>query len=182
MAGLIDMIINNPAISKSIAKQVGINLDDAGSIIGKLAPILMGGAKSNLQSDKDSGTLIKKIESNNYADMFDNPEEAVQEGNFTEMGNDILAELTGSKENSREVAKHVEQETGVSSSIIKSVLPMLAPMIIGALTKKSAPTINNNTSSQSSGIEDMLTNLIDQDHDGSMIDDIMGMATKYLFK
>ncbi|MBU1668273.1 DUF937 domain-containing protein [bacterium] len=182
MAGLIDMIINNPAIAKSIAKQAGIDLDDAGSIIGKLAPILMGGAKSNLESNKDSGGLIKHIESNNYAEMFDKPEEAVQQGNFTDMGNDILAELTGSKENSREVAKHVEQETGVSSSIIKSVLPMLAPMIIGALTKKSAPSMSNTTSSQSSGIESMLTGLIDQDNDGSMIDDVMGMAAKYIFK
>lgn len=182
MAGLIDMIINNPAIAKSIAKQAGINLDDAGSIIGKLAPILMGGAKSNLQSDKDSGNLIKKIESDNYAEMFDKPEEALQQGNLKDMGNDILAELTGSKENSREVAKHVEEETGVSSSIIKSVLPMLAPMIIGALTKQSAPSVTNSNTSQSSGLEGILSNLIDQDNDGSMIDDVMGMAAKFIFK
>lgn len=182
MAGLIEMIINNPAIAKSIAKQVGINLDDAGSIIGKLAPILMGGAKSNLDSDKDSSGLIRQIESNNYAEMFDKPEEAVKEGNFTNMGNDILAELTGSKENSREVAKQVEQETGVSSSIIKSILPMLAPMIIGALTKQSAPSMSNHTATESSGIEGMLSRLIDQDNDGSMIDDVMGMAAKYIFK
>jgi hypothetical protein len=48
MAGLIDMIINNPAIAKTIAKQVGIDIRDAGSIIGKLAPILMDGAKKRL--------------------------------------------------------------------------------------------------------------------------------------
>jgi len=181
MAGLIDMIVNNPAITKMIAKQVGINLDDAGSIIGKLAPILMGGAKSNLNSEKDSGGLIKHIESGNYADMFNQPEEAVKKGNFTDMGNDILAELTGSKENSRKVAKHVEDETGMSSSIIKSILPMLAPMIIGALTQKSAPSMSNH-SSQGSGLEGMLSSLIDKDHDGSMIDDVMGMAAKYIFK
>ncbi len=182
MAGLIDMIINNPAIAKTIAKQVGIDVSDADSIISKLAPILMGGAKSNLQSDKDSDTLIKHIESSNYAEMFDKPEEAIKKNDFTSMGNDILAELTGSKENSREVAKHVEKETGVSSSIIKSMLPMLAPMIIGALTKTSSASTNFGTSSQSSGMTDMLTNLIDQDNDGSMIDDVMGMAAKFIFR
>ena len=182
MAGLIDMIINNPAIVKSISKQIGIDLGDAGSIIEKLAPILMGGAKSNLESKKDSGGLIKHIESSNYADIFNKPEEHVNNGNFKEMGNDILAELTGSKENSREVAKHVEKETGISSSIIKSVLPMLAPMIIGALTNKSAPTMSNQSSTTSSSMTDMLKNLIDQDNDGSTIDDIMGMATKFIFK
>jgi len=182
MAGLIDMIINNPAIVKSIAKQVGINIGDAGSIIGKLAPILMGGAKSNLESEKDSGGLIKHIESSNYADIFNKPEEHINDGDFKNMGNDILAELTGSKENSREVAKHVEEETGISSSIIKSVLPMLAPMIIGALTNKSTPSMSNHSSNNSSSMTDMLTNLIDQDNDGSAIDDIMGMAAKFIFR
>ena len=150
MAGLIEMIINNPVIAKTIAKQVGIDIGDANSIIGKLAPILMGGAKANLNSDRDSGKLIKKIESDNYANMFNKPEEHINKGNFKEMGNDILAELTGSKENSREIAQHVEKETGVSSSIIKSVLPMLAPMIIGALTNKSSSTFSKNSSTGTS--------------------------------
>jgi len=184
MAGLLDMIINNPAIANTIAKQVGIDISDAGSIISKLAPILMGGAKSNLQSDKDSGGLLKHIEDSKYSDILDKPEEQdMKNPNFTEMGNDILSSLTGSKENSREVAKHVEKETGVSSSIIKSILPMLAPMIIGALTKKTAPVVNEfQEQKRSSGLDSILSNLIDQDHDGSMIDDIMGMAAKFIFK
>ncbi len=184
MAGLLDMIINNPAIAKTIAKQVGIDISDAGSIIGKLAPILMGGAKSNLQSDKDSGDLLKHIENSRYSDILDKPEEHdMTNSSFKEMGDDILKNLTGSKENSREVAKHVEQETGVSSSIIKSILPMLAPMIIGALTKKTAPVVNEfKEQKRSSGLDSILTSLIDQDHDGSMIDDVMGMAAKFIFK
>ena len=182
MAGLVEMIINNPAIIKTIAKQVGIDSNSASSIIDKLAPILMGGAKSNLQSDKDSDRLIKHIESSNYAEMFDKPEEAIKKGDFTNMGNDILSELTGSKENSREVAKQVEEETGMSSSIIKSILPMLAPLIIGALTKTSSASSNMAQESQSSGMTEMLINLIDQDNDGSIIDDVMGMATKFLFR
>jgi len=184
MAGLIDMIINNPALVETIAKQVGIDISDADSIIGKLAPILMGGAKSNLQSDKDSGGLLKHIEDSRYSDILDKPEEQdMKNSTFTEMGNDILSNLTGSKENSREVAKHVEEETGISSSIIKSILPMLAPMIIGALTKKSAPLVNEfKEQKRSSGLDSILSSFIDQDHDGSMIDDVMGMAVKFIFK
>jgi hypothetical protein len=182
MAGLVEMIINNPTIIKTIAKQVGIDVNSAESIIGKLAPILMGGAKSNLQSDKDSGRLIKKIESNNYAEMFDRPEEALQKDDLHSMGNDILAELTGSKENSREVAKHVEQETGVSSSIIKNMLPMLAPLVIGALSKRSSASSDMKESSSSMEMTDFLSSLIDQDKDGSIIDDVMGMAANFIFR
>ena len=184
MAGLIDMIVNNPAIVNSIVKQVGIDTNDASSIISKLAPILMGGAKSNLQSDKDSGELLKHIEDTKYAEIIDKPDSInMSDNSFIEMGNDILSNLTGSKENSREVASHVEQETGISSAIIKSVLPMLAPMIIGALTKQTAPTINEfKNQEQSSGLDGILVSLIDQDNDGSIIDDVMGMAAKFLFK
>ena len=183
MAGLIEMIINNPSIRETITKQVGINLDDADSIIGKLVPILMGSAKSNLESEKDSGGLLKHIELGDYAEMFDKPEEAIKRNNYTDMGNDILAELTGSKENSRKVAKHVEKETGISNSIIKSILPMLAPLVIGALTKKSSPTSNTQKGSEDrdSGLEVVLMELIDRDKDGSMIDDVMSMTTKYIF-
>lgn len=184
MAGLIDMIVSNPAIANTIAKQVGIDVNDAGSIIGKLAPILMGGAKSNLQSDKDSGGLLKQIEDNRYADMLDKPDNVnMGDNSFIEMGNDILSNLTGSKENSREVASHVEQETGISSTIIKSILPMLAPMVIGALTKQATPTVNEfQNQERSTGLDSVLASFIDQDNDGSMIDDVMGMAAKFIFK
>ncbi len=184
MAGLIDILVNNSAIIKSIAKQVGIDTKDADLIIKKLAPILMGGVKANLNSDKDSRGLIKHIESKKYSekkysDILDKPDEHLKNSNFKEIGDEILAEITGSKENSREVAKHVEKETGVNSSIIKTILPMLAPIVIGVLTKKSSTSLENNSSS--TDLTEVLSSLIDQDKDGSIIDDVMGMATKFIF-
>jgi len=182
MAGLIDMIINNPAIAGSIAKQIGIDPNDAGSIIGKLAPILMGGAKKNLQSDSSSDGLLRQISNGQFSEMYDEPNIAIQKGDLTSMGNDILGQLTGSKENSRNVAKHVEEETGMSASVIKQILPMLAPFIIGALTKSSSSQRESyEQESQGGGLTDILTNMMDQDHDGSMIDDMMGMAMKHIF-
>ncbi len=179
MAGLIDILVNNSAIIKSIAKQVGIDTKDADLIIKKLAPILMGGVKANLNSDKDSRGLIKHIQSKKYSDILDKPDEHLKNSNFKEIGDEILAEITGSKENSREVAKHVEKETGVNSSIIKTILPMLAPIVIGVLTKKSSTSLEN--SSSSTDLTEVLSSLIDQDKDGSIIDDVMGMATKFIF-
>ena len=179
MAGLIDILVNNSTIIKSIAKQVGIDTKDADLIIKKLAPILMGGVKANLNSDKDSRGLIKHIQSKKYSDILDKPDEHLKNSNFKEIGDEILAEITGSKENSREVAKHVEKETGVNSSIIKTILPMLAPIVIGVLTKKSSTSLEN--SSSSTDLTEVLSSLIDQDKDGSIIDDVMGMATKFIF-
>ena len=144
----------------------------------------MGSAKKNLQSERDSGGLLGQIANSQFSEMIDRPDEALQRGDIVNVGNEILGELTGSKENSRRVAKHVEQETGISSSTIKQMLPMLAPLVIGALTKKAQPHINNyqnEPQAQHSGFGGMIMDMIDQDHDGSMIDDVMGMAMKQIF-
>lgn len=184
MAGLIDMIVNNPDIVKSIAQKEGISIDGAGSIIDQLAPILMGATKENLRSDRDSSDILKHISDSQFPEMVDKPEEAVQRGDLGDLGNIILGQMTGSKENSRKVAKHVEQQTGMNLDIIKSILPMLAPFIIGALGKMAAPTISNqnqNThASHGGGLEDILIGMMDQDHDGSVIDDIGGMILKQI--
>ncbi len=181
MSSLIDMITNNPQIVNTIAKQAGINIDDAGSVIGKLAPILMGSAKSNIQSERDSGTLLDQIKDLQFSDMLDKPEESLGRSDIKDIGNSILAQLTGSKENSREVATHVEEQTGVSSSIIKSILPMLAPLVIGAITKRAQPQMQQAPSNDHGMLGNLITGMIDQDHDGSMIDDIMGMAMRKFF-
>ena len=182
MAGLVDSIVNNDELVESIANEIGIKASDAGSVITYLAPMLMGAAKQNFQSSRDSADLLKQIQDSQFSDMVDEPKKAVSQGNLMDLGNIILNELTGSKENSGKVAIHVQKETGVSDIIIKKILPMIAPFIIGALGKKAAPDINHHQQgggSVAGGLEDILISMIDKDHDGSIIDDMMQMAMKY---
>ena len=187
MAGLIDTIVNNPDIVQSIAEKEGISIDDAGSIIDQLAPILMGATKENLRSDKDSSAILKQISDSQFHEMYNNPKEAVRRDDLSDMGNIILGQITGSRENSRKVAMHVEQKTGMNLDVIKNILPMIAPFIIGALGKMAAPTINNQNQNQNTqvshggGLEDILIGMMDQDHDGSVIDDIGGMIMRQIF-
>jgi hypothetical protein len=184
MAGLLDIVVNNPEIVESIAQEVGIDTADAGTVIEQLAPLLMGAAKQNFQSSRDSGDLLKQIQDSQFLNMIDAPKKAVHQKDFTDIGNIILGQLTGSKENSGKVAKHVQNETGISDLIIKKILPMIAPFIIGALGKQAAPTINQQQQSDGSiagGLENILIGMIDQDHDGSIIDDVFQMAMKQLF-
>ncbi len=181
MAGLLNMVVDNPELAESIAQEVGVDASTAEAAIGQLAPILMGAAKQNFQSSRDSGDLLKQIQDSQFSNMIDEPKKAVESGSLTDIGNIILGQLTGSKENSGKVAKHVGDQTGISDMIIKKILPMIAPFIIGALSKKAAPTINQHQQGGglTGGLEDILVSMIDQDHDGSIIDDMMQMAMKY---
>ena len=182
MAGLLDSIVNNPELVESIANAVGLKPSEAGAAITYLAPILMGAAKENFQSNRDSGDLLKQIQDSQFSDMVNAPQQAVQKKDFTDIGNIILSQLTGSRENSGKVAKHVQEETGISDLIIKKILPMLAPFIVGTLGQKAAPTINQQQGDGGmvGGLENILVGMIDTDHDGSIIDDVAGMVMKSL--
>jgi len=71
---------NNPEIAESIAQEVGIDTADAGTVIEQLAPLLMGAAKQNFQSSRDSGDLLKQIQDSQFSNMIDAPKKAVEKG------------------------------------------------------------------------------------------------------
>lgn len=54
----------------------------------------------------------------------------------TQPGNDILGQIFGSKEVSRGVAEEVAGSTGLSTDLLKKMLPMLAMAVVGAMLKR----------------------------------------------
>ena len=183
MAGLVDLLLNsgNGDLLKQIASQMGSNNKGAGDLLSTLGSAMLGQVKGRVQSGShNSSGLESLINDSKYADMLDNPSSHYQSRNMESSGIDILKHITGSREGSREIASQVSQKTGVSSSLIKSLLPMLAPMIIGSLSKGMASGFNNSApaANNSSG---GLMGMLDFDNDGSVIDDVAGLAMKYLF-
>ena len=80
-------------------------------------------------------------------------------------GNTLLGHLLGNKETSRQVASQVESNTGVSSSIIKKLLPMAATLLMGAMSKGAQSSgLLDNLLGGSGGQNDLLGSVI-----GSML-------------
>ncbi len=175
--GIIDILMNsgNGDLLKQIGKQAGTNEQGSRDLLSTLGSAMLGQVKGRVESGShDSKGLEGLINNSKYADMLGNPSSHYNDRKMQDNGNDLLGYITGSREGSREVASQVSKKTGVSSSIIKSLLPMIAPMIIGSLGKGLMG--GGNQKSASSGLLGML----DFDHDGSVIDDVAGMAMKYL--
>ena len=175
--GLIDILMNsgNGDLLKQIGKQAGTNEVGSRDLLSTLGSAMLGQVKGRVQSNNhDSSGLEGLINNSKYADMLQEPSRHYNDTRMQDSGNDLLGYITGSKEGSREIASQVSKKTGVSSSIIKSLLPMLAPLIIGSLGKGMLG--GGNSGSSSSG----LINMLDFDHDGSVIDDVAGLAMKYL--
>ena len=161
----------------TIAKNFGLNGSQASQVIGQLIPALSRGMQKNTQSADGLDALIGALRAGKHNSYIDNPGDLLKNNNIDD-GNKILGHLFGDKQVSREVASRAANNTGVDSSIIKKMLPMIASLAMGAMSKKSAQAGIN--SPQSSGVSDLLSGFLDSDGDGSIADDLLGMAGKFL--
>jgi len=106
-------------------------------------------------------------------------------------GNDVLGQIFGSKEVSRTVAAGAEQQTGISSELLKQMLPIVAMMVAGYMAKQSGDSgskggglggliggLLGGGNKASSGGLGGLGSLLDLNGDGNPLDDIIGMAGK----
>jgi len=157
----------------TISNKTGIDTSSVQSLVLELAPQLLNGAKQNLASNNDSSNLINMISNTDLNSLSNNPETIDSMDN-----SNMLGELFSSlNENENDVANTLSQKSGIDASSISSLLPMVAPLIMGALNKQT--NLNSTDTSDTNSITSMLTDFIDQDNDGSVVDDLMGMAKKF---
>ena len=96
-------------------------------------------------------------------------------------GNELLGVLTGSKENSKALAGNVGSQLGISADSIKTLLPMIAPMIAGILNSRLKAS-NLQGLADNGSVMSMLIRFLDQNKDGLIVDDIFRIAGDFLGK
>lgn len=97
-----------------IAARFGLNPDQAQSALGSLMPAVLGGFQ-------------KKADANDLAPATDAVGDPAQPD--TDAGNNVLAHIFGSKDVSQQVADHAEGQSGVSSTVLQAMLPVVAAMV-----------------------------------------------------
>jgi len=165
---------------RQIARNFGISEGDATRAIGQLAPSISKGLQNNMSSSDGLGALIGALGTGQHQRYVDNPEELTKSETISE-GNSILGHIFGSKDVSRNVAQSAAENTGLDSNMLKKMLPMVAAMAMGSLSKNTASSGQANLLSgdaSSSGLSGMLSQFLDADNDGSVADDLMNMAKK----
>lgn len=178
-------------VVSELARQLGVNESQASAAAGQLIPALTRGIKNNSSTDGGLSSLINALQKGNHHNYLDNTSMLGQNSTIQE-GNSILGHIFGSKDVSRNVANYGAQQAGLSSSLMKKALPILAPLVLSALSKgllgkgKSGGVFSgtsNNSDIFSSGVaankqRGMLESFLDADKDGSMWDDLLSMAVK----
>ncbi len=165
---------SNSNVISEFANNFGVNENQAKDAISTLAESLSRGLGANTQDIKGLDSLMDALENGKHSRYIDEPSVLARE-ETVEDGNSILGHIFGNKDVSRHVAKRAAEKTGLGASLLKKMLPVVATMVMGSLGKKFLGGSKSISRQESTGF---LTQLFDRDKDGSMIDDVLGMAFK----
>lgn len=190
-------IISQMGGLQAIAKELGINESQAGAGIEALAPAILGGFKKQSQSTGPEGLggLLGQLGGGNLLDQVLAPQPT-----DPSHGNAVLGQIFGSPEVSRAVADNAASQSGLDTSVLKKMLPLLAMVVTGLLAKQSSGEASQlapdagalpglgglggmlggllGGQQASPGAAPGLLAMLDQNGDGNAVDDILGMLGK----
>ncbi|MBN8808272.1 MAG: DUF937 domain-containing protein [Sphingomonas sp.] len=114
MQGLDQILASNGTDLGSLGARFGLNADQTNAALTSLLPAVLGGFRKKAETGALGGleTTVAGV---------DEPEPSI--------GNDILGHIFGSKDVSRQVADSAAGQSGVSSTILKAMLPIVAAMV-----------------------------------------------------
>lgn len=160
---------------------VGLGPHQTTAALAALVPALAAGFQRRLQNPGGLEDLASAISSGNHAEYIDNPAALGRRVALTD-GNGILGHLLGSKDVSREVATRAAAQTGLSADVLERLLPLAATLMMGAFAKQSgsASALAAKPGDSSGAIAAMLSPLLDQNRDGSIIDDVGSMVGRFI--
>ncbi len=168
---------------KQLSRNFGLGEEQTASAISSLIPALSQGLRQNISTGDGLQGLLSALGSGNHQQYVDDLSTLDQQ-ETTQDGNGILGHLLGSKDVSRQVARQAAAQTGVGEDILKKMLPVVATLVMGSLSKQTPVSAlqNAQASGDSSGVMGMLSSLLDTDRDGSVVDDVIGFAGKFFQK
>ena len=187
---------------QSMARELGVSERQAESGAAALLPAILGGLKKQAKAQPTGleglGGLLGQLGGGGLLEEVLAPRPT-----NVAAGNDVLAQIFGSKDVSRTVAAQASAQSGLDPALLQKMLPMLAMLVAGFMATTqgggaAAVPVGGGgglggllgsllgggppagaASPPSGGIGD-LASMLDFDGDGNPLDDILQMAGKAL--
>ena len=175
----------------NLASQVGGNEGEAKNGVMAALPAMLAALGKNAGTEKGAEELNNALEKKHDGSILDNLSGYLSNPDLKD-GAGILNHLFGNQ--TLNVANAVSQSSGLDTNGSMKMLQMLAPILMGMLGQQKkqnnldAKGLGNLTSmlasnfgseAGTSGIMETVTNLLDANKDGNVVDDIMGMVGKF---
>jgi hypothetical protein len=168
-----------------LSRQFGTQPQATQSAVTQIVDVLSKGLARNTATPSGLEGLLGALAGGNHQRYVEDLSEAVSPTGVSD-GNGILGHILGSKDVSRELAARVGANAGLDSSIIKKMLPVIATMLMGALSKRQSQgglgslLDAANTNAAFGNRQSPLNSILDMNQDGSIADDIINLAGKFL--
>jgi hypothetical protein len=170
MANFVDEFMKNygPEVTKHMSSSFNLDQGTVSKLIPQLAPLIISGLKK--QKDERGGDERVDLILNKYGDssVLGNIKDLIANKATASAADANLGGLLGTG-GGIAAAQTLGKQMNIDSSVIQKMIPALAPIVLGALTKK-----RDTSGAGISGIG----SLLDADGDGSIIDDVAGFLLK----
>ena len=186
MSGLLDGIMDQLSSSGGtgqIAQALGADESAMGPLIAAALPAIIGGMANNAKQPGGAASLSNAL--NDHDDSVFGDLSSILGGGGP--GDAILGHVLGPKR--APVEQELAGKQGVDLSLITKLLPLLAPLVMGYLSKQKktqglddaglGSMLNQERQQAEAASPGLggLASILDADGDGSIIDDVMDMAS-----
>jgi hypothetical protein len=182
MSNILDILFadENKAALDEVSRNFNLNDRETRSAVEELIPALSRGLQKNTSDSPGMDELLEALRTGKHDRYMDQPG-TLGSADTVKDGNDILGHIFGTKEVSREVADRVSGQSGLSSTLLKKMLPVVASLVMGTLSKQVLGGGRSGTVTRAAQ-GGLLTSLLDSDRDGSVWDDVLGMAARTMLR
>jgi hypothetical protein len=168
---------------QSMARELGVSENEAAKGADALVPAILGGFKKQAQAQpaglEGLGGLLGQLGGGGLLDEVVSP----QPTNLSH-GNDVLGQIFGSKDVSRAVAQNAASQSGLDTSVLKKMLPMVAMLVAGYMAKQGSAQSASGAGGGlggllsgllggTSGTAPGLASLLDLNREGNPLDEIL---------
>ena len=173
----------------SIAQRLGISETTANTAVQIAVPLILAAMARNASNPQGAESLHQAVSNDHDGSIFDNLQGYVNNPQPAN-GAGILGHVFGSQEAA--IQNNLAQATGMDQSSAGGLLETVAPLVMGALGQTQqrngldAAGLSSLLNSQqqqaqtmSPDMMSMLGSMLDQNQDGSAIDDLQRMAAKF---
>jgi hypothetical protein len=165
--------------TRQLGQQFGLDEGQVSSALSALVPALTAGLQRNMSSPQGLDGLVSALGGGQHQRYVEDMG-TLEHPDTVADGNGILGHILGSKDVSRQLASHAAAQTGIGEGVLKSMLPVVAAMMMGTMSKQAANTGGVQASlSSGGGLLGMLAPMLDSNRDGSMVDDVIGMLGRF---
>jgi hypothetical protein len=105
------------------------------SALDALVPVVAAGMRRSAQTPGGLQDIFKSVLTGGFGQTLED-EDAVRFERSKPRGDDILGQIFGSKEESRELAQRLSATSGIGAAILKKLLPIVATIVMGSLANR----------------------------------------------